>query len=125
MINANAVQAKKLKTAAELKHSITRKKSKMKKFISIQSNQLSVFNPDKNQFILLSEIVICSVEPSYMLKKNDENKAVTEKYHDIQTFRFNATIEDLMLIRDWISGEIEFQKQLQSNFGNNDNGHNK
>lgn len=89
----------------------------MKQFISIQSNQLAEYDADKTEFVLMSEIVICSVETAYTLTLNEEKKAVTAKYPDIQTMRFNATVGDLTAIRDRISQEIEVQKQLQCKFG--------
>jgi len=84
----------------------------MKQFLSISSNQITQFIPEKDYFELMSEIIFSYVETKYSLIKNEEGKNQIVQYPETETFRFYASAEALTLIRDRMNEEIEHLKML-------------
>ena len=84
----------------------------MKQFLSVSSNQITAYIPEKEYFQLMSEIIFSSVEMSYSLVKDEKGENKVAKYPETESFRFYATAEALTLIRDRINEELKLQKKL-------------
>ncbi len=84
----------------------------MKQFLSVSSNQITAYIPEKEYFQLMSEMIFSSVEMSYSLVKDEKGENQVAKYPETESFRFYATAEALTLIRDRINEELKLQKKL-------------
>jgi hypothetical protein len=88
----------------------------MKQFLSVSSNQTSAYIPEKEYFQLMSEMIFTSVEYNYSLIRDEKGENSMAKYPETETFRFFATAEALVLIRDRINDELKLHKKLAKKY---------
>ena len=84
----------------------------MKQFLSVSSNQITAYIPEKKYFQLMSKMIFSSIQMNYSLVKDEKGENQVVKYPETETFRFYATAEALTLIRERIDEELEMHAKL-------------